>query len=157
MRRCCISTADINGLDVPHFVVLSAVRSVWRSLVRCVQAHSFELEQDTSGYSSYSRGGIVTQHKEPKQLAFKPLAASIAEPGEFLVSDFAKLEQPAQLHLGFQALDAFEARAAPGMNSAALCVGLMRQSMIYSSVECSTATQVLACLSASAAQHSRQS
>ncbi len=81
-------------------------------LVRCMQAHSFELEQDTSGYSSYARGGIVTQHKEPKQLAFKPLAASIAEPGEFLVSDFAKLEQPAQLHLGFQALDALEARAA---------------------------------------------
>lgn len=56
------------------------------------------------------RGGIVTQHKEPKQLAFKPLSAAIAEPGEFLVSDFAKLEQPAQLHLAFQALDAFQAR-----------------------------------------------
>ena len=53
----------------------------------------------------------MTQHKEPKQLAFKPLAAAITEPGEFLVSDFAKLEQPAQLHLAFQALDAFQACA----------------------------------------------
>ena len=105
--------------------MLRSVHSAWRSRGRRAQAHSFELEQDTSGYSSHARGGIVTQHKEPKQLAFKPLAASIAEPGEFLVSDFAKLEQPAQLHLGFQALDALEARArAPGLRSAAARVGL---------------------------------
>jgi hypothetical protein len=31
-----------------------------------VQAHSFELELDTTGFSEYVRGGIVTQHKEPK-------------------------------------------------------------------------------------------
>ena len=74
-----------------------------------MQPHSFELEEDTSSYSAYMRGGIVTQHKETKRLAFKPLAAAIAEPGEFLVSDFVKLEQPAQLHLGFQALDAYQA------------------------------------------------
>ncbi|KAK9827310.1 hypothetical protein WJX81_003279 [Elliptochloris bilobata] len=77
--------------------------------IRNCKAHSFELEEDTSSYSAYVRGGIVTQHKEPKQLAFKPLAAAIAEPGEFLASDFAKMEQPAQLHLAFQALDAFQA------------------------------------------------
>jgi hypothetical protein len=30
------------------------------------QAHSFELECDTSGFGAYARGGIVTQHKESK-------------------------------------------------------------------------------------------
>ena len=83
----------------------------WCHTVSCMQAHSFELEEDTSSYSAYERGGIVTQHKEAKRLAFKPLAAALAKPGEFLVSDFVKLEQPAQLHLGFQALDAYQARA----------------------------------------------
>ena len=77
----------------------------------CAQPHSFELEEDTASYSAYVRGGIVTQHKETKRLAFKPLAAAIADPGEFLVSDFVKVDQPAQLHLGFQALDAFQACA----------------------------------------------
>jgi len=31
----------------------------------------------------------------------------IEDPGEFLLSDFAKLERSPLLHLGFQALDAF--------------------------------------------------
>jgi ubiquitin-activating enzyme E1 len=33
---------------------------------------------------------------------------ALADPGEFLLSDFAKLERSAQLHVGFQALDAFQ-------------------------------------------------
>lgn len=40
--------------------------------------------------SPYQRGGIVTQHKGSKTLAFKPLGQAIAEPGEFLLSDFSK-------------------------------------------------------------------
>jgi ubiquitin-activating enzyme E1 len=73
-----------------------------------LQAHSFELEEDTSAYGSYVRGGIVTQHKPSKTLSFKPLGDALAAPGEFLFSDFSKLERPGLLHLGFQALDAFQ-------------------------------------------------
>jgi hypothetical protein len=89
------------------------------------QAHSFELEQDTSGYGEYSRGGIVTQHKGAKQLAFKPLAQALASPGEFLFSDFSKLERPALLHLGFRALDAFQVGSStnPSMTVHALRMG----------------------------------
>ena len=36
----------------------------------------------------------------------KSLAESLKEP-DFAISDFAKMERPAQLHVGFQALDAF--------------------------------------------------
>ena len=39
---------------------------------------------------------------------FKTLEAAIADPGEFLLSDFAKFERPALLHVGFQAVDAFQ-------------------------------------------------
>ena len=39
----------------------------------------------------YQRGGIVTQHKSSKALAFKPLARALGEPGEFLLSDFSKV------------------------------------------------------------------
>ena len=38
-----------------------------------MQANAFELEADLSGFTPYQRGGIVTQHKSPKQLAFKAL------------------------------------------------------------------------------------
>ena len=57
--------------------------------------------------------GIVTHHKQAKALAFRPLRESMAAPGEFLFSDFSKLERPALLHLGFQALDAFQVAVRP--------------------------------------------
>ncbi|KAL4450533.1 hypothetical protein ABPG77_000889, partial [Micractinium sp. CCAP 211/92] len=77
--------------------------------VKNCKAHSFTLEIDTTGFSPYQRGGIVTQHKGSKTLAFKPLAQAIQEPGEFLLSDFSKLERSPLLHIGFQALDSFQA------------------------------------------------
>lgn len=48
------------------------------------------------------------QVKQKKMLAFKSLRQSLLDP-EFLMSDFAKFDRPLQLHLGFQALDAFRA------------------------------------------------
>lgn len=62
---------------------------------------------DTTTFSKYTRGGIVTQVKMPKKLNFKPLSESIKKP-EFLISDFGKFEYPQQLHVGFAALHKFE-------------------------------------------------
>ncbi|XP_067302477.1 ubiquitin-like modifier-activating enzyme 1 isoform X1 [Pseudorasbora parva] len=62
---------------------------------------------DTNSFSDYVRGGIVTQVKMPKKISFKPLSSSMAEP-EFIMTDFAKFDRPGQLHVGFQALHAFE-------------------------------------------------
>lgn len=75
--------------------------------IKNCKPHSFELELDTTEYEPYQRGGLVTQFKPSKQLSFKPLAAALSEPGEFLMSDFAKFERPALLHVGIQAVDAF--------------------------------------------------
>ncbi|MEW5304751.1 MAG: hypothetical protein WDW36_007342 [Sanguina aurantia] len=77
--------------------------------IKSCKAHSFLLELDTSTYKPYTGKGIVTQVKEGKVLDFKPMAEAISSPGEFLLSDFAKMERSALLHVGYQALDAFEA------------------------------------------------
>ncbi|EGF81957.1 hypothetical protein BATDEDRAFT_19117 [Batrachochytrium dendrobatidis JAM81] len=61
---------------------------------------------NTSTFGTYKSGGIFKQVKMPKTISFKSLAESLKTP-EFLISDFAKFDRPAQLHVGFQALDAF--------------------------------------------------
>jgi len=77
------------------------------AIVKNVKKHSFELDLDTTNFSPYVGGGIATQVKETKTLAFKSLSQAIDEPGDFLLSDFAKMERSPQLHLAFGALDAF--------------------------------------------------
>ncbi|KAM0896428.1 hypothetical protein ACQ4PT_023179 [Festuca glaucescens] len=75
--------------------------------VKNARPYSFQLEEDTSSFGAYVRGGIVTQIKLPKVIKFKPLKEAMVEPGEFLMSDFSKFERPPLLHLAFQALDKF--------------------------------------------------
>ena len=78
--------------------------------IKNVKAHSFELADDTcEGYNAYLTGGVVTQVKEPKTLVFKTMADALQEPGEFLMSDFSKLDRATVLHICLRALDAFKA------------------------------------------------
>uniref|UniRef100_A0A669DFI3 E1 ubiquitin-activating enzyme n=1 Tax=Oreochromis niloticus TaxID=8128 RepID=A0A669DFI3_ORENI len=63
---------------------------------------------DTSGFTDYIRGGIVSQVKMPKKISFVTSLPCISFPPEFLMTDFAKMEFPGQLHLGFQAIHAFQ-------------------------------------------------
>merc|ERR1719421_2102054 len=75
------------------------------------------------GMGTHTIGGIVSQVKQPKQLAFKSLRAAIADPdgAGVLMSDFAKFDRPLQLHYGVQALHAYaaEAGAMPAPSAAA--------------------------------------
>ncbi|XP_060202476.1 ubiquitin-activating enzyme E1 1-like [Lycium barbarum] len=75
--------------------------------IKSARPYSFTIEEDTTNYAAYERGGIVTQVKEPKVLKFKPLREAIKDPGDFLLSDFSKFDRPPILHLAFQALDRF--------------------------------------------------
>ncbi|XP_010557978.1 PREDICTED: ubiquitin-activating enzyme E1 2 [Tarenaya hassleriana] len=75
--------------------------------VKNVKPYSFTIEEDTTSYGSYVKGGIVTQVKQPKVLHFKPLRQALKDPGDFLLSDFSKFDRPPLLHLAFQALDTF--------------------------------------------------
>ncbi|EXJ78601.1 ubiquitin-activating enzyme E1 1 [Capronia coronata CBS 617.96] len=61
---------------------------------------------DVSGLGKYEGGGLFSQVKMPKVLQFQPLSEQLKKP-EFLISDFAKFDRPAQLHFGVQALHAF--------------------------------------------------
>lgn len=63
---------------------------------------------DTTTFSKYIRGGIVTQVKMPRKLHFKPLKQSFKEP-DFVITDFGKFDYPQQLHIAFAALHKFEA------------------------------------------------
>lgn len=70
--------------------------------------YAFKIKIDES-YGSYIKGGLYQQVKVPVKLSFKSLKDQLAEP-EYLFSDFAKFDRPPQLHLGFQALHAFQTR-----------------------------------------------
>ncbi|KAG5646462.1 hypothetical protein DXG03_003512 [Asterophora parasitica] len=61
---------------------------------------------DTSNLGTYESGGIFTQVKMPKIIDFKSLRESTKAP-EFFITDFAKFDRPATLHVGFQALSEF--------------------------------------------------
>ncbi|RUS73735.1 hypothetical protein EGW08_018496 [Elysia chlorotica] len=61
---------------------------------------------DTTKYSDYIRGGVVTTVKMPKTFNFKSISQSLEEP-ECLITDFAKFDRPAILHIAFQALHHF--------------------------------------------------
>lgn len=61
---------------------------------------------DLSGLGSYVKGGQFMQVKKPKKMKFKSLNEQLANP-EYLISDFAKFDRPAQLHIGFLALHGF--------------------------------------------------
>lgn len=61
---------------------------------------------DTTNFSKYTSGGVVTQVKMPKKIQFKPLKESFANP-EFVITDFGKFDYPQQLHSAFAALHKF--------------------------------------------------
>eukprot|EP01116_Phalansterium_solitarium_P005095 TRINITY_DN1640_c0_g1_i4.p1 TRINITY_DN1640_c0_g1~~TRINITY_DN1640_c0_g1_i4.p1 ORF type:complete len:1025 (+),score=498.95 TRINITY_DN1640_c0_g1_i4:192-3266(+) len=76
--------------------------------IKMLSPYTFSIE-DTTGYSKYKQGGYAVQVKMPKTVNFKSMQESLAAP-EFLIADFAKFESPGQLHVGWQALDAFQAQ-----------------------------------------------
>lgn len=108
---------EISFAEVKGMTELNAAGPI---KVKNVKAHSFEIECDTTAFGAYSTGGLVTQVKRPKTLAFKPLRAALPDPGEFLLTDFAKFDAPPLLHLAFQALGAFKAqhKRQPGVHCA---------------------------------------
>ncbi|XVE58985.1 hypothetical protein DITRI_Ditri05aG0007700 [Diplodiscus trichospermus] len=75
--------------------------------IKNARPYSFTLEEDTTNFGTYIKGGIVTQVKLPKVLNFKPLREALKDPGDFLLSDFSKYDRPPLLHIAFQALDKF--------------------------------------------------
>lgn len=61
---------------------------------------------DVSGLGTYQGGGLFTQAKMPKFIDFQSFSEQLKKP-EIVISDFAKFDRPAQLHVGVQALHKF--------------------------------------------------
>ncbi|TYZ62320.1 hypothetical protein PybrP1_009484 [[Pythium] brassicae (nom. inval.)] len=70
---------------------------------------------DTSAFTAYEGGGILTQHKKPFAMHFRSLEASLVDPvapGDFglMFTDGAKFGRAEQLHVATWSLLEFEAR-----------------------------------------------
>ncbi|CAO3645147.1 unnamed protein product [Cunninghamella echinulata] len=100
-----------HGLEDGNYVTFTEIQGMTElnasapRKVKVLGPYTFSIG-DTSGLSEYVRGGIFTQVNVPKYVDFLSFRESLAKP-EFLVSDFAKFDRPAQLHIGFQALHQF--------------------------------------------------
>eukprot|EP00527_Entomoneis_sp_CCMP2396_P002422 CAMPEP_0198150574 /NCGR_PEP_ID=MMETSP1443-20131203/51491_1 /TAXON_ID=186043 /ORGANISM="Entomoneis sp., Strain CCMP2396" /LENGTH=409 /DNA_ID=CAMNT_0043815923 /DNA_START=29 /DNA_END=1255 /DNA_ORIENTATION=- len=81
--------------------------------VRVTGPYTFELiDVDLSqmeGTNSQTQG-YITQVKQPVTMHFEPYDKKLQEPGEFMLSDFAKFDRPTVLHLGFQAIAEYMAK-----------------------------------------------
>ncbi|XP_040891055.1 ubiquitin-like modifier-activating enzyme 1 [Toxotes jaculatrix] len=66
---------------------------------------------DTSAFSEYERGGIVTEVKQPRMLNFKPLSKALLDLELLKMNDFGKIVRHKTLHLAFQALHTFVKKA----------------------------------------------
>ncbi|CAG5128343.1 unnamed protein product [Candidula unifasciata] len=73
--------------------------------IKVIGPYTFSIG-DTTKFSPYIQGGVVTQVKMPKTMNFKSIKQSLEEP-EFLLTDFGKFDRPAVLHIAFQALHHF--------------------------------------------------
>ncbi|CAO3643037.1 unnamed protein product [Cunninghamella blakesleeana] len=100
-----------HGLEDGNYVTFTEIQGMTElnksapRKVKVLGPYTFSIG-DTSGLNEYIRGGIFTQVNVPKYIDFLSFRESLNKP-EYLVSDFAKFDRPAQLHLGFQALHQF--------------------------------------------------
>ncbi|GAA6221943.1 ubiquitin-like modifier-activating enzyme 1 [Lates japonicus] len=80
--------------------------------------HSFSIG-DTSAFSKYERGGVVTEVKQPCMLHFKPLSEALLNHELLKMNDFGKITRHKTLHLAFQALHSFvkKEQRLPGVRS----------------------------------------
>lgn len=71
--------------------------------------YAFEVDFDSSKEPPYVSSGYITQKKQPKTVRHRAASTAMADPGEFLLSDFAKMTRPPALHAAFRALRSWRA------------------------------------------------
>ncbi|XP_049268909.1 ubiquitin-like modifier-activating enzyme 1 [Rhipicephalus sanguineus] len=101
-----------HGLEDGAYVTFSEVRGATEinacppMQVKVLGSDEFSVQLPTK-LSDKATGGVATEVKMPKDVEFKPLKESLVNP-EFVTCDSANSDRGAQLHLGFQALHAFQ-------------------------------------------------
>eukprot|EP00559_Dactyliosolen_fragilissimus_P003029 CAMPEP_0184864792 /NCGR_PEP_ID=MMETSP0580-20130426/16092_1 /TAXON_ID=1118495 /ORGANISM="Dactyliosolen fragilissimus" /LENGTH=1052 /DNA_ID=CAMNT_0027363711 /DNA_START=158 /DNA_END=3316 /DNA_ORIENTATION=- len=112
-----------HGLETGDYVSFSRIKGIDQDSSRAAQSlyHSsnqfevkstgpftFELvDLDLSSCKMPATQGYITQVKSPVTISFKSYSEALADPGELMMSDFAKFDRPPLLHLAFRALQSF--------------------------------------------------
>lgn len=100
-----------HGLEDGDFVTFTEVEGmeelngIEAIKIKVLGPYTFSIG-DTTGFKEYKKGGIFTQVKQAKSVSFKTLQESLNDP-DFIITDFAKMERPQQIQIGFLALDKF--------------------------------------------------
>lgn len=85
---------------------------------------TFEIQNMQLTNETDNQQGYITQVKQPVTIKFETYAKRMEDPGEFMMSDFAKFDRPQLLHVGFQALEEYRMAnggAYPTPGDAAAC------------------------------------
>lgn len=96
-----------HGLEDGDYVKFSEVEGMPKlndgtpHKIEVLGPYAFKIKIDKS-FGEYIKGGLYTQVKVAKDIAFEPLTTQLANP-EYVIPDFAKFDRSAQYHLGFQA------------------------------------------------------
>ena len=99
-----------HGLETGDVVRFSRVKGMpdlndTEHTVKVTGPYTFEIG-DMSAAATAATQGYITQVKQPVTVSGRPLSAALADPGDMMISDFAKLERPALLHAAFRGLSA---------------------------------------------------
>ncbi|XP_069500261.1 ubiquitin-like modifier-activating enzyme 7 [Ambystoma mexicanum] len=107
-----VTCLERHSFQKGDFVTLSEIQGMKElngckpiEITRVLGRYSFEIV-DTSSFSEYTKGGLVTEVKMPSPVSFEPLSTSLNRP-EIQTSDYSKLGRFGTLHLAFQALHQF--------------------------------------------------
>jgi ubiquitin-activating enzyme E1 len=94
-----VTLARIRGVplleeNVPYKVRVTGPYTF--ELVDVIPAEPVDVGERTQAY--------ITQVKQPVTMSFEPYDVKLSNPGDFMLSDFAKFDRPGILHAGFQAV-----------------------------------------------------
>lgn len=106
-----------HGLETGDFVTFARLKGISGSLVtnknykvNVTGPFTFEIEGGETVDASKdgeAQQGYITQVKQPVTMAFETYEKRLSEPGEFMMSDFAKFDRPPLLYKTFQALEEY--------------------------------------------------
>lgn len=101
-----VTFSEIKGMESTNDQGEVSLNSSEPQQIKVLGPYTFSIG-DTRKLSQYVTGGYVHQVKRPITVNFSSLKDSLKE-AKFVTTDWAKMEKPAQLLLGFQALNAFQ-------------------------------------------------
>lgn len=124
-----------HGLESGDVVTFARLKGVVGSIVpnknftvHVTGPFTFEIKGETiEETASDIQQGYITQVRQPITIAFESYEKRLAEPGEIMMSDYAKFDRPALLHAAFQAIEEYRAEFGdyPTPGDAAACAKVL--------------------------------